>query len=258
MEPSQLTKIPYLWILREVQLEQKQLLEALMQAQAETQQMFQTIIQRVVSEARKKAVLQWSEQHRQRFRSLILSDVSNPFAFAQQLHDNCQKWLLAEDQDARRIVERVVMEQFVAQLPEVTAKWVQHQQPATLNEAIQLAENHLGSLSLPFNIYLSEAMLHARWVKRSEQHRQRFRSLTLSDVGHLFVLAQQLQDNCEKWLLAEDHDPGRIVERVVMEQFINQLPEQTAHWVQHHQPATINEAIQLAVNHLPSFAVSAP
>ncbi|XP_060793625.1 neurotrophin receptor-interacting factor homolog isoform X2 [Neoarius graeffei] len=241
MEPSQLTEI--ITCLQEDQQQRKQCLETLMQIQAQTQSFMQQ-----ESKDPKKAVLQWSEHHRQRFRSLTLSDVGHPFAFAQQLQDNCQKWLLAEDQDARRIVERVVMEQLVERLPEVTAKWVQHQQPATLNEAIQLAENHMASLSPLFSIYPSEAMMKARWVKWSEQHHQKFRSLLLSDVGNLFAFAQQLQDNCEKWLLAEDRDPGRIVERVVMEQFIAQLPEVIAKWVQHQQPATLNEAIQLAVN----------
>ncbi|XP_042571950.1 uncharacterized protein LOC122135788 [Cyprinus carpio] len=35
-----------------------------------------------------------------------------------------------------------------------------------------------------------------------EQHRQRFRSLELTEAGRPFVLAQQLRDTCRKWLLA--------------------------------------------------------
>ncbi|XP_053096509.1 zinc finger protein 483-like [Pangasianodon hypophthalmus] len=235
------------------------------------------------SEDVKTAVLQLSEQHRQRFRSLSLSEVGDLFAFAQQLQDHCQKWLLAEDCDPRRIVELLVKEQFINQLPEQTAHWVQHHQPATPNEAIQMAENHLMSLVVsPLNIspswvhsvksaeqYTIDPSHHTEImqleesedVKRaisqlSEQHRQRFRSLSLSEVGDPFTFVQQLQFHCQKWLLAEDWDHSRIVEQLVIEQFISKLPEETAHWVCHHQPETPNEAIQLAENHLESFAVS--
>lgn len=116
--------------------------EALIQALANHQQMLQSLMQQL-EPYRKKAVLQGSEQHRQRFRSLTLSEFDNPFAFAQQLQVNCQKWLLAEDCDPRRIVELLVIEQFMKQLPEGTSDWVKHRQPATINEAIQLAVNHL-------------------------------------------------------------------------------------------------------------------
>ncbi|XP_017342544.1 SCAN domain-containing protein 3 isoform X2 [Ictalurus punctatus] len=265
-----------------------EMIKILIQARAATQQKLQSNMQQPES------ILQWSEQHRQRFRSLTLREVGDQFAFVQQLQDLCQKWLLAEDCDPARIVQRVVMEQFINQLPEETAHWVQNHQPATLNEAIHLAKIHLTafilSTSLPeydstmnstemitiphveqwqrqYLEALIKGQAEIQWMlqsfmhqleckdsktavsQQSEQYRLRFRSVTVGEIGDLFVFAQQLQDLGQKWLLAEDCDPARIVQRVVFEQFINRLPEETAHWVQHHQPATLNEAIQLSKNH---------
>ncbi|KAF4078524.1 hypothetical protein AMELA_G00200120 [Ameiurus melas] len=271
------------------------MINILIQALAAIQQMLQSNMQQPES------ILQWSEQHRQRFRSLTLREVGNLFAFVQQLQDHCQKWLLAEDCDPARIVQWVVMEQFINWLPEETRHWFQIHQPATLNEAIHLARIHLPSFFLSISLPECDSTMNSietitiphdqQWQRQSlealikgqaeiqrmlqsfmhqleckdskkavsqqsEKYRQMFRSLTLCEVGDLFAFVQQLQDLCQKWLLAEDRDPARIVQQVVMEQFINRLPEETAHWVQHHQPATLNEAIQLAKNHLASVSLS--
>lgn len=83
-----------------------------------------------------------------------------------------------------------------------------------------------------------------------EQHRERFRSRELGDSGRPFVLAQQLRDACRRWLLAEDHDVEGVVDLVILEQFITQLPRGTAEWVQCHRPTSLMQAIQLAEDHL--------
>ncbi|KAF4078523.1 hypothetical protein AMELA_G00200100 [Ameiurus melas] len=118
--------------------------EALIQAPANPQQMLQQL-----ESYHKKAVLQWLELYHQRFRSLTLSEFDNLFAFAQQLQDSCEKRLLAVDCDPQRIVALAVIEQFLKQLPEGTFDWVKHHQPATINEAIQLAVTHL----TPFAVF---------------------------------------------------------------------------------------------------------
>ncbi len=83
------------------------------------------------------------EQHRQRFRSVELGDNVRPFVMTQQLRDACRKWLMAEPRDIEEVIDRVVLEQFIARLPRRTAEWVQYHRPTSLTQAIQLAEYHL-------------------------------------------------------------------------------------------------------------------
>ncbi len=95
----------------------------------------------------KQAILQRvgrsPEQHRQRFRSLELGENGRPFAMAHQLRDACRRWLLAGEGGVEQIIERVVLEQFIARLPKKTAQWVQCHRPASLDLAIQLAEDQM-------------------------------------------------------------------------------------------------------------------
>ncbi|XDV22023.1 hypothetical protein PO909_026998 [Leuciscus waleckii] len=83
------------------------------------------------------------EQHRQRFRTLGLEESGRPFILAQQLRDSCRKWLMVDGSDVEEIIDRVVLEQFVARLPRKTAQWVQCHRPTSLNQAIQLAEDQM-------------------------------------------------------------------------------------------------------------------
>ncbi|XP_052408614.1 uncharacterized protein LOC127953409 isoform X3 [Carassius gibelio] len=99
----------------------------------------------------KRAVLQRvglsPEQHRQCFRSLELTEAGRPFVLAQQLRDSCRKWLLAGGSDDETIINTVVLEQFISRLPKRTAQWVQCHRPASLDLAIQLAEDQLAACS---------------------------------------------------------------------------------------------------------------
>ncbi len=69
----------------------------------------------------KRAILQRvgrsPEQHRQRFRSLELGENGRPFVMAHQLRDACRRWLLAGEGGVDQIIDRVVLEQFIARLP---------------------------------------------------------------------------------------------------------------------------------------------
>ncbi|KAI2644928.1 Retrovirus-related Pol polyprotein from transposon 17.6 [Labeo rohita] len=95
----------------------------------------------------KRAILQRvglnPEQQRQRFRSLELGENGRPFVMAQQLRDACRRWLLAGGSDVDQIIDRVVLEQFIARLPKKTAQWVQCHRPTSLDLAIQLAEDQM-------------------------------------------------------------------------------------------------------------------
>ncbi|XP_060779358.1 SCAN domain-containing protein 3-like [Neoarius graeffei] len=86
------------------------------------------------------------EQQRQRFRSLCLEEVGRPFAFRQQLRDTCWQWLRGDDRDTEGIIDLVILEQFIMRLPEGTAEWVQCHRPASLDQAIELAEDHMAAV----------------------------------------------------------------------------------------------------------------
>ncbi len=101
----------------------------------------------LVYEDLKRAILQRvgrsPEQHRQRFRSLELGENGRPFVMAHQLRDACRRWLLAGEGGVDDIIDQVVLEQFIARLPKRTAQWVQCHRPASLDLAIQLAEDQM-------------------------------------------------------------------------------------------------------------------
>ncbi|XP_051546826.1 myelin-associated glycoprotein-like [Myxocyprinus asiaticus] len=76
----------------------------------------------------------------------MLSEVSRPFAFVQQLRNACRRWVLAEEtSDIGGIIVLVVLEQFIGKLPIGTMEWDQCHQSASLDEAVQLAEDHLAA-----------------------------------------------------------------------------------------------------------------
>ncbi len=95
----------------------------------------------------KRAILQRvgrsPEQHRQRFRSLELGENGRPFAMAHQLRDACRRWLLAGEGGVMQIIDRVVLEQFIARRSKKTAQWVQCHSATSLDLAIQLAEDQM-------------------------------------------------------------------------------------------------------------------
>ncbi|XP_051989667.1 zinc finger protein 445-like [Xyrauchen texanus] len=98
----------------------------------------------------RKAILQRvgrsPEESRQLFRALKLDKSDRPFAFAQRLRDACRRWLLSRDRGVEELIDQVVLEQFVQRLPRKTAEWVQCHRPASLEEAVRLAEDHMAAI----------------------------------------------------------------------------------------------------------------
>ncbi|KAI5609181.1 hypothetical protein C0J50_6183 [Silurus asotus] len=102
-----------------------------------------------------------SDLHHQMLLSLNLSDAGDPFTFAKLLQNACEgwllprefeSWLLPQKCEARRFIEPIIMELFLARLPEQTAGWTRYQQPATLIEAAYLASKHLTCHNVSFLI----------------------------------------------------------------------------------------------------------
>ncbi|XP_051581090.1 uncharacterized protein LOC127456668 [Myxocyprinus asiaticus] len=131
------------------------------------------------------------------------------------------------------------------------AQWAATLIPLLSGEA-QLAAQQLPAASLLVYDDLRKTIL--QWVGRSpEQYRQLFRSMKLEGSGRPFAFIQRLRDACQKWLPAEDCDVEGVIDQVVLEQLIHRLPKGMAEWVQYHRPVSLEEAVQLAEDHLSAY-----
>ncbi|XP_051800794.1 uncharacterized protein LOC127532932 [Acanthochromis polyacanthus] len=84
-----------------------------------------------------------------------------------------------------------------------------------------------------------------------EDHRRRFRGARLGAGDRSFVFAQQVKDAATRWLLpGETAEESRLLEKIVVEQFIEGLPGETSNWVRYHRPADLRAAVTLAEDHL--------
>lgn len=73
-----------------------------------------------------------------------MSEGERPFAWARQLEDAAARWLRpGPTEEEARLLNLVVLEQFVEGLPEATARWVRCHQVPDLTTAVTLAEDHL-------------------------------------------------------------------------------------------------------------------
>ncbi|XP_067231921.1 zinc finger and SCAN domain-containing protein 1-like [Chanodichthys erythropterus] len=193
-----------------------------------------------------QVIVQAQQEDRERFRSWIDREV-RPEATehrAVPAHLPFNKMGSADDPEA------------FLDLFEKTAElsgWPRDQWPMRLVPLLS-GESQIAAQQLPVqNLLVFDDLKRAilqRVGRSPEEHRQRFRSLELAESGRPFVMAQQLRDSCRKWLLAEGSDVEKIVDRVVLEQFITRLPKKTAEWVQCHRPTSLDSAIHLAEDHM--------
>uniref|UniRef100_G3TYS0 SCAN box domain-containing protein n=1 Tax=Loxodonta africana TaxID=9785 RepID=G3TYS0_LOXAF len=78
-----------------------------------------------------------------------------------------------------------------------------------------------------------------------ESSRQHFRSFYYPEaVGPLQVVSQ-LQELCHRWLRPEIHSKERVLELLVLEQFLAILPRELQTQIQKHHPQSIEEAVAL-------------
>ncbi|XP_078520617.1 uncharacterized protein LOC144785710 [Lissotriton helveticus] len=78
-----------------------------------------------------------------------------------------------------------------------------------------------------------------------ESCRQRFRSLTLTSGARPRAVATQLQGLGRKWLKPEIRNPEQIVELIVLEQFIQTLPEKAGEWLSHYPVSSLDMVVRL-------------
>ncbi|XP_076743966.1 uncharacterized protein LOC143419988 [Maylandia zebra] len=89
----------------------------------------------------------------------------------------------------------------------------------------------------------------------AEDHRRRFRACRLATTDRPFPWARQLRDAAVRWLQpGASEGETKLVDKVVLEQFTEGLPAETARWVRCHRPASLEVAVTLAEDHLAAGA----
>ncbi|XP_060783177.1 uncharacterized protein LOC132890378 [Neoarius graeffei] len=140
-----------------------------------------------------------------------------------------------------------------------TSRWPMEQHAVRLLPLLT-GEAQLAALQLPADCRLAYADLRRAILQRvgrtPEQQRQRFHALCLEEVGWTFTFGQQLWDACWQWLKADNRDAEGIIDQVVLEQFLARLPAGTAEWVQCHRPASLDQAVELAEDHMAAVSVA--
>lgn len=84
-----------------------------------------------------------TELWRQRFRWFCYQEASGPREVGFQLRELCLRWLKPEMRTKEQIVDLILLEQFLAVLPEEIQNWVGEGSPKTCTQAVDLAEDFL-------------------------------------------------------------------------------------------------------------------
>ncbi|KYO39151.1 hypothetical protein Y1Q_0004800 [Alligator mississippiensis] len=81
-----------------------------------------------------------------------------------------------------------------------------------------------------------------------ETYRQAFRSRKQWEAKEQWALLQWMADLASKWLEPVESFKSEICDKILLEQFLNDLEEETQKWVHCHRPGSSAEALQLAEN----------
>ncbi|XP_077186773.1 zinc finger protein 396-like isoform X2 [Paroedura picta] len=84
-----------------------------------------------------------TEGRRRRFRQFLYREADGPCSVCRQLHELCHRWLQPKRRTQEQMLDLVVLEQFLAILPQEMLGWVQQRGPETCSQAAALAEEFL-------------------------------------------------------------------------------------------------------------------
>nr|XP_060616154.1 zinc finger and SCAN domain-containing protein 30-like isoform X4 [Anolis sagrei ordinatus] len=131
-----------------------------------------------------------TELHRQHFRQFFCQEVEDPRRVYSQVQELCSRWLKPERCSKEQILELLVLEQFLASLPEDLQGWVRGAGPETCSQAVTLAEDFLLKRQQEVDSAKWQGLLDHKDIGTSLQSVEQ----TLSQPGQQTIFWQVLQE----------------------------------------------------------------
>ncbi|XP_035244367.1 uncharacterized protein LOC118211329 [Anguilla anguilla] len=156
------------------------------------------------------------------------------------------------DDDIQAFVESFEVAAEACQWPH--EEWVVHLLPLLTGEAQQAAHGLPPGARADYKT-VKRAILD-RLGCSPEDYRRRFRMANLVADDRPFAYSQRLTHMARRWLQPEIRSAGGVVEQVILEQFLEGLPEETGNWVRCHRPTNLEGAVTLAEDHLALYPSS--
>nr|XP_060616144.1 zinc finger protein 480-like isoform X1 [Anolis sagrei ordinatus]XP_060616145.1 zinc finger protein 480-like isoform X1 [Anolis sagrei ordinatus] len=130
------------------------------------------------------------ELHRQHFRQFCCQEIEDPRRVYSQVQELCSRWLKPERHSKEQILELLVLEQFLASLPQDLQGWIRGTGPETCSQAVALAEDFLLKRQEVVDSAKWQGLLDHKDIGTSLQSVEQ----TLSQPGQQTIFWQVLQE----------------------------------------------------------------